>query len=342
MTSLRASLLALAAACAVLPAAAQADSISYIKDGDVWLSTPDGGRQFRVTATGGYSYASQADDGTLVALKGERLVKLSRMGDVLADFPTPVSDGPPPSVGPAANDTSANYFHGPYDPEVSPDGTKVAYTYYWQHYTYNYISGHMEQMLVSGTAITHADRLTAWDELGGNLTGWKDPAWVDDASLVRADAGVAMSDELVVNTLGAPEQGLVRWIKASPWLSTFKQPEVNRQATMVAAATKTGDGYATGHGLHLFRAEGGLGGSLTICHEVDDDAGGRVKMEHPTWAPSGDRLAFQAPEGIAVVTPPPCPTDGSIARVHDWSVVVPGATAPDWGPADVPASRPAA
>ena len=32
-----------------LPATAHADSISYIKDGNVWLSTSDGARQFQVT-----------------------------------------------------------------------------------------------------------------------------------------------------------------------------------------------------------------------------------------------------------------------------------------------------
>jgi hypothetical protein len=34
---------------------ASADSISYVKDGNVWLSTPDGSRQFQVTESGGYS-----------------------------------------------------------------------------------------------------------------------------------------------------------------------------------------------------------------------------------------------------------------------------------------------
>ena len=55
--------------------------------GDVWLATPDGARQQQVTHTGGYSNVSQADDGTMIALApGERLHKLSRTGQVLADF----------------------------------------------------------------------------------------------------------------------------------------------------------------------------------------------------------------------------------------------------------------
>ena len=105
--------LALAAA-----APAAADSIAYVKDGDVWLATPDGSRQQRITRTGVYSYVSQADTGEMIALApGERLHKLSRTGKVLADFPTVVSDGAP-QAGPV------NRFHGPFNPEISPDGTQ--------------------------------------------------------------------------------------------------------------------------------------------------------------------------------------------------------------------------
>jgi hypothetical protein len=108
------------AAVAVLARApaAFADSIAYVKDGNVWLSTPDGARQYQVTSTGGYSDVSQADDGTMIALNGVRLHKLARDGRVLANFDTPVSD-----TRPAPSKT----FYGPYDPAISPDGTKVAY-----------------------------------------------------------------------------------------------------------------------------------------------------------------------------------------------------------------------
>ena len=101
--------------------AAFADSIAYVNktDGNVYLSTPDGSRQYQVTNTGGYSDVSQADDGTMIALKGVRLHKLARDGQVLADFDTPVSD-----TRPAPSKT----FYGPFDPAISPDGTKVAYT----------------------------------------------------------------------------------------------------------------------------------------------------------------------------------------------------------------------
>ena len=110
----------------VIAAPASADSIAYVKGGDVWLSTPDGARQQQVTHTGSYSYVSQADDGTMIAAaSGERLHKLSRTGAVLADFTTYVSDGGPGRV---------SRFQGPFGPEISPDGTKVAFEWFNDSY----------------------------------------------------------------------------------------------------------------------------------------------------------------------------------------------------------------
>src|SRR4051812_18433742 len=167
----------LALAC-VAPAAS-ADSIAYIKDGNVWLSTGDGSRQFQVTLTGGYSDVSQADDGTLIALKGVRLNKLDRMGNVLADFDTPVSD-----TRPAPQKT----FYGPFDPAISPDGTKVAYTYYYMTQSQNNTCFPPECVTTineGGTGYSHSDRQTGWDEPGFyRHSGWRNPFWVDNDTTV--------------------------------------------------------------------------------------------------------------------------------------------------------------
>src|SRR5690349_23578185 len=85
---------AAALAALALAAAASADSIAYIQDDNVFLTTPTGDRTFQVTHDGGYSYVSQADDGTMIAKYGQRLRRLGRDGAVLADFATPVSDTP--------------------------------------------------------------------------------------------------------------------------------------------------------------------------------------------------------------------------------------------------------
>src|SRR3954447_20673419 len=140
--------------------AASADSIAYIKDGNVWLSIADGSRQFQVTSSGGYSDVSQADDGTMIALHGVRLQRLDRTGKVLADFDTPVSD-----TRPAGSRT----FYGPFDPAISPDGTKVAYTYYYETQSQDptcYPPECVTAINEGGTGYSHADRATDWDEAG--------------------------------------------------------------------------------------------------------------------------------------------------------------------------------
>ena len=88
---------ALAAAAAPLAAAnpAAADSIAYIKDNNIWLTSPDGSRQVQITrdgtATTPYRSPSQADDGTIAAGHGSDLVKLAQTGQPLAQFSPPVA-----------------------------------------------------------------------------------------------------------------------------------------------------------------------------------------------------------------------------------------------------------
>src|SRR5262245_4883820 len=156
--------------------AAIADSIAYVKDGNVWLSTPDASRSYQVTFNGGYSDVSQADDGTMIALSGVRLHKLSRDGKVLADCDTPVSDTRP---------APAKTFYGPYDPAISPDGTKVAYTYYYMTQSQSNTCFPPECVVAineGGTGYTWSDHQTGWkdgDAIGYH-SGWRFPAWVDN------------------------------------------------------------------------------------------------------------------------------------------------------------------
>ena len=61
-------------AMAVVPAApAAADSLAFIREHNVWLANPDGSGQYRVTfdgtAAAPYESPSQADNGTVVAIR---------------------------------------------------------------------------------------------------------------------------------------------------------------------------------------------------------------------------------------------------------------------------------
>ena len=109
------TLLALAAvALGVAASPAAADSIVYAKDGNLFLTSPDGSRGYQLTFDGGYSSPSQADDGTIGALRNDQLVRLDRSGRPL--------NAPIDAMG-SGNEP----IGGPYEPRISPDGTRFAY-----------------------------------------------------------------------------------------------------------------------------------------------------------------------------------------------------------------------
>src|SRR3954470_19557915 len=67
-------------AAGIFAASASADSIVYAKDGNLFLTSPDGAKGYQLTSDGGYSSPSQADDGTIGAVRNGQLVRMDRSG----------------------------------------------------------------------------------------------------------------------------------------------------------------------------------------------------------------------------------------------------------------------
>src|SRR3981081_531394 len=64
-------------------AAAQANSIVYLKGGNVWLSSTDGAHAYKLTFAGGWDSPSEADNGTITAVKGGETYRFSPSGQLL-------------------------------------------------------------------------------------------------------------------------------------------------------------------------------------------------------------------------------------------------------------------
>jgi hypothetical protein len=278
-------LAAAAAALAIAAPAAQADSISYVKGGNVWLSTSDGSRQFQVTRDGGYSDASQADNGTIIALHGLRLRKLDRFGNVLADFATPVSDDRPPAV---------RAFWGPFDPAISPDGTKVAYTYYYVSYSQD--PGCMPPLCVThetdvGIGYTHSDRMTSWDEPGlGRQSGWIHPAWFDNSEVLLSDPARILNEDVITDRVGDGNQTITRWFTDNG-TSDVGAGDVTRQRTKLAFVT----GQASDT-LRVYAMHGAAPALPDACYEISKPVGG--SFASPTFSPDGRHLAYAVGNGV--------------------------------------------
>ena len=162
---------ALLAALATAAPAAADGSLTYVKDGNVFVSAPDGSAAKQLTTDGGYESPSQADDGTIVAARQtqengrtpRRLHRMNRSGELLN-----------PPVETVAVDNS--YYIGPLQPKVSPDGRYVAYHYFY--------TGPLSDNPLPRTSISHSDRDTLNGKITGTLGSYMTPSWLQDGRLV--------------------------------------------------------------------------------------------------------------------------------------------------------------
>jgi hypothetical protein len=348
-TSRMTSLLAVAVACLALAAPAQADSIAYVKGGDVWLATPDGKRAKRVTKSGDLSYVSQADTGRMVALAGERLRTLNRNGKTIAEIPTFVSDGAPKS-GPV------NEFHGPFAPEISPNGKLVAFEWLNESYESSQTPTCSSTAVTpchayrsrQGVGITHADRLTGHEEFG-LLTGWVGPHWVRDDLLMRTDSGTILNEDVVFNRIapGLGDRELDRWFFDDQQGLGLVDAELTRDRTAVAAIAGASDERlrvyrplieplgAPDQDLMPFAKPGEP--LVEACFELGDPVGGR--FESLSFSPDGRKLAYGVGNGIWVIDVPDLSAGCAMPDPASNRLLIPGGRFPHWGPADMPKER---
>jgi hypothetical protein len=302
----RAPFLALAALCLavaalVVPAAASADSILFMKGGDVWLSSPDGADQFQVTSGGAYNYASQSESGAvIVASRENHLFVLNRDGDVVRELPTVIG---------------STLWHGPYEPQVSPDGTHVAYQYYY--------TGGGEAR--TGVAYANTDGSYGGYDLH---TGWAYPAWYDDSLLMHSDPPNGFSKDVIMRPFGSLDN------VGTPWFSHGEMPVLHDGDIRLNAMA-----FVSGHDdgrLPVYRYGGAPGGNdIEFCYAYEGPAG---KFESPSFSPDRSRLSWNEDDGIHVG--PSGIDSGCHPDQASEAPAIPGGRYPDWGAADVPGPRP--
>lgn len=315
--------LAAAAALALVAApAASAESIVYIKDANVWLTTPDGGRQHQVTTDGTaeqpYRSPSQADDGT-IAVSHRTLIKRIRQNGQVIDTIDP----------PALVDSTSHPVDGvPVAVAISPDGSKIAYSF--SSYSCP-IAWECGARAVTG--ITYADRFTPAEAFATATFG--NPRWVGDGRLL-----VTNGENWHINLMDiAPGATVVNWFNDRNYFgdtSDLGEGAVSRDGTRIAAVHGyDGEWPGSVRRIIWLNVVGDVrGGPLPPAKPDPVCITGPIRGTHsPTWSPDGSGLAFTQPDGLRVARH--VPTDTTRCGAFTDTLVVPGATEPDWGPAAI-------
>ena len=289
--------------------AATPGSLVYVKNHNVWLSDSDGTNAHQVTRSGTedspWRSPSQADDGTIAASFGTRIVRLEQNGEVLSSIDPP----------PLSNSVSHMQDGVPVDVAISPDGKVIAWTYYTYECPIGVDCGGRYV-----TGYTDADKASPETKYGH--TYYMQPSWVGNKRTLQSGG---YGSHVMVDELGAGDP--VHWFDDSDYAADstdLGDAELSRDGKRIAAVR----GYGNGTHIIWFKVNGNaLSGPPPAVPEPECLTGELGGLSGPTWAPDGQTLAWTEPDGVWVKsTPGTCDSPQP-------KLMIPGASEPDFGPA---------
>jgi len=318
-----------------------ADAIVYVKDGNLFLTSPDGARGYQLTTDGGYGSPSQADDGTIGALHGKQLVRLTRGGQL--------RNAPIEAMGSRYNPN----IGGPYEPRISPDGTKFAYYFYVQSSFTDYGSNVVWTTTGASGAWTWADHFTNPASESDYARELVQPEWLSNDRLLGAQGFWMNMWTWKIGTGHGYTFNAMQWwfglqdppnadgVEVYHW---YEDPALSRDGTKLAMTD--GDGASS---RLLIAATHGPAWSGEPPYPEPDYVGGTSVLArptivcslapgtvlNPTWSADGHQLAYGAADGVHVVSVPDSLDCGQMTD----RLVIPGGKEPAFGPADVDPSQ---
>jgi hypothetical protein len=323
-------------ACAIAAAPASADSIVYAKQGNLYLTSPDGSKGYQLAFDGGYSSPSQADDGTIGALHYKQLVRMNRSGQLLnAPIEAMGSDG-------------VHGIGGPYEPRISPDGKRFAYYFYVQT-SFDDLE-HNVRWIDTGSygTWTWADHFTGPADESEYLKGYEQAEWITNDRLL-GNAGMFLN--MWTWKLGTGHG--YTWPAAQWWFGLqdppdqwgvaayhwYTDPALSPDGSKLAMTDSETDDSQ----LLLAATHGPAWSGEPPYAEVDyvnpqsdlnpptiECATPRGKYTNPSWSRDGKLLTYGTADGVHVMSVPSLEC-GQISE----RLLVPGGVDPAFGPADV-------
>ena len=286
---------------------AHADSIAFIRDYNVWLANPDGTNQYQVTLDGNsalsYTSPSQANDGTLLAIKGSgttaQFHHLRQNGDLI--------DPPFDHSAPAH----------PRDAQLSPDGRLIAY--YWVGFTnacgypYTCIQGNPK------TFFSYSNRFTPGEEITADVN-FQNPTWMSN-SMVYLSYGASNT---YTYSIGDAD--------ATPWFGdneyTVYDPDLDASNSRIVVIADRDSGNPEKLGFFVTNGPPPAEPTRAPCF-ITNPVGGA--FNDPTFAPDGGALAWEEGDGIWRATIGTLSSADCAEAFTLGGLLIPGGSEPDWG-----------